>query len=299
MADLYVYFYELGMRLLKPGGRLSFVVTNKWMKAGYGEPLRRFFSEETWIESVVDFGHAKQIFEDADVFPSIIVARKPTKAPKPVTAQLCSIPRAQLRVDDLSAQIENEGSAIALSQLGSQSWQLEPLAISELMAKIQNRGVPMSEFAGAKPLFGIKTGLNEAFLMETPMRDALVKADPKCAAIIRPYLRGQDIKRWNPTWQGVWIVLLKSSSNADWPWSKPADSGAERAEGSFRDTYPSLYAHFKKHEERLRARSDKGTYWWELRSCGYYHVFERPKIMWQDLGYHSSFCLCLLTAVSK
>ena len=79
MADLYVYFYELGMRLLKPGGRLSFVVTNKWMKAGYGEPLRRFFAEEAWVESVVDFGHAKQIFEDADVFPSIIVARKPDR----------------------------------------------------------------------------------------------------------------------------------------------------------------------------------------------------------------------------
>ena len=83
MADLYVYFYELGLRVLKPGGRLSFVVTNKWMKAGYGEPLRRFFAEKAWVESVVDFGHAKQIFEDADVFPSIIVARKPTEAPKP------------------------------------------------------------------------------------------------------------------------------------------------------------------------------------------------------------------------
>ena len=69
--------------VLKPGGRLSFVVTNKWLKAGYGEPLRRFFAENAWVESVVDFGHAKQIFEDADVFPSIIVARKPTDEPGP------------------------------------------------------------------------------------------------------------------------------------------------------------------------------------------------------------------------
>ena len=77
MADLYVYFYELGLSLLRPGGRLSYVVTNKWMKAGYGEPLRRFFAEKGWVESVVDFGHAKQIFQDADVFPSIIVVRRP------------------------------------------------------------------------------------------------------------------------------------------------------------------------------------------------------------------------------
>jgi type II restriction/modification system DNA methylase subunit YeeA len=80
MADIYVYFYELGLRLLKPGGLLSFIVTNKWMKAGYGEPLRRFFSEKAWVRSVVDFGHAKQIFVEADVFPSIIVVEKPTEA---------------------------------------------------------------------------------------------------------------------------------------------------------------------------------------------------------------------------
>ena len=108
MADLYVYFYELGLRLLKPGGLLSYVVTNKWMKAGYGEPLRRFFQEEAWIQSVVDFGHAKQIFEEADVFPSIIVARRPTEAPKPDTARLCTIPREQLRIDDLAGRLSGK-----------------------------------------------------------------------------------------------------------------------------------------------------------------------------------------------
>jgi methylase of polypeptide subunit release factors len=86
MADLYVYFYERGLRVLKPAGLLSFIVTNKWMKAGYGEPLRRLFAADAWIESVVDFGHAKQIFPDADVFPSIIVARKPSEATKPKLA---------------------------------------------------------------------------------------------------------------------------------------------------------------------------------------------------------------------
>ena len=88
------------------------------MKSGYGEPLRRFFAENAWIESVVDFGHAKQIFEEADVFPSIIVARRPTEAPKPATARLCTIPREQLRIDDLSRQIEREGVELPLSQLG-------------------------------------------------------------------------------------------------------------------------------------------------------------------------------------
>ncbi len=124
-ADLYVYFYELGMRVLRPGGRLSFVVTNKWLKATYGEPLRRFFSEETWVESVIDFGHAKQIFEDADVFPSIIVVQKPSDEPAPATARACAIPREQLRINDLGTQIESEGFDVQRSNLSSGAWSLE------------------------------------------------------------------------------------------------------------------------------------------------------------------------------
>jgi hypothetical protein len=162
MADIYVYFYELGVRLLKPGGLLSFIVTNKWMKAGYGEPLRRFFSEKAWVRSVVDFGHAKQIFEEADVFPSIIVVEKPTEAPKPKMARLCTIPRDQLRIDDLSVQIEREGAELDLSQLTGESWQLEPVEVVQLLAKIRGAGKPLSEFGGVKAYRGILTGLTPA-----------------------------------------------------------------------------------------------------------------------------------------
>src|SRR5262249_35919999 len=146
MADLYVYFYELGLRVLKPGGLLSFIVTNKWMKAGYGEPLRRFFEEKAWVRSVVDFGHAKQIFEEADVFPSIIAPKQQTAAPKPTTARLCTIPRDQLRIDDLSVQIDTQGQEMNLSQLAPESWQLEPRAVSELLQKIRAAAKPLKTF---------------------------------------------------------------------------------------------------------------------------------------------------------
>ena len=113
------------------------MVTNKWMKASYGEPLRRHFAEQAWVESVVDFGHAKQIFEDADVFPCIIVARRPDERPKPTTTRLCAIPREQLRIDDLSRQIEREGVELPLSQLGAEAWQLESTGVNTLLAKIR------------------------------------------------------------------------------------------------------------------------------------------------------------------
>lgn len=287
MADLYVYFYELGIRLLRPGGLLSYIVTNKWMKASYAEPLRRFFGENAWIESVVDFGHAKQIFEEADVFPSIIVARRPTEAPKPDTARLCTIPREQLRIDDLSRQIELEGVELPLSQLGADAWQLEPGGVNALMAKIRANGIPLVEFAGVKPYRGILTGYNEAFLIDAETRKGLVAGDPSCAEVIRPYIRGQDVDRWASDWAGLWMIALKSSGDYSWPWSDADDE----AESTFQRTYPSIYARFKPMEDALRKRQDKGRHWWELRSCAYWNEFDRPKTVYQEIQFHPGYAL--------
>jgi len=192
MADLYVYFYELGLeKLLKPGGRLSLIVTNKWLRAGYAEPLRRMFSERAWVESIVDFGHAKQIFEDADVFPCIIVVRRPADVFPPEDTRVCVIPREQLRIHDLSEQIRAEGFNVLRTSLGSEPWEMEPPEVAALLEKIRERGVPLREYATVKPYRGILTGFNEAFLIDTKTRDRLIADDPKCAEIIKPYLRGK------------------------------------------------------------------------------------------------------------
>ncbi len=288
MADLYVYFYELGIRVLKPGGLLSFIVTNKWMKAGYGEALRRFFNEKAWVESVVDFGHAKQIFEEADVFPGILVVRKPTFEDIPETTRVCTIPREQLRIDNLSEQILSEGFEVQRESLKQEIWQLEPPGVLKILKKVEANSEPLVNYADSKPLFGVKTGLNQAFLINSATRSSLISSDERCADLIRPYLRGQDLKRWHPKWSGLWIILLKSSANVEWPWSCAAENKAEEI---FQQTYPSIFAWMKQNETQLKKRSDKGPFWWELRSCAYYYVFEQPKIMWQDISYHSKFCL--------
>ncbi len=238
MADLYVYFYELGLSLLRPGGRLSYVVTNKWMKAGYGEPLRRLLAEKGWVESVVDFGHAKQIFEDADVFPSIVVIRRPQDRVSPPKVRVCAIPREQLRIEDLSVQIDKEGVEVAQERLSPEGWSLESESANTLLEKIRGGGVPLSDYLGAKPLMGIKTGLNEAFLIDTATRDQIVALDPGSGDVIRPYLRGQDIRRWSPVWAGLWMIALKSSGDYAWPW---ANAGQD-AEVIFARSYPGLYA---------------------------------------------------------
>lgn len=288
MADLYVYFFERGLDLLKPGGRLSFVVTNKWLKGGYAEPLRRLLAEGAWLEALVDLGHAKEVFEDADVFPSIAVLAKPRPdAPAPVP-RVSVISRDEVRLQDLDRQVEEEGFDLPRDRLGPAPWTLEPSGVDALMAKIRARGVPLAEYAGVKLYYGIKTGLNEAFLIDTPAKNGLLAEDPRLSEILKPYLRGQDVRRWRAEWDGLWMILLKSSDNQEWPWSSSDGVEAERI---FAKTSPVLYHHLLPWKDRLMVRTDQGRFWWELRTCSYYEEFERPKIVYQDIVWESEFAL--------
>ncbi|MEG4850286.1 Eco57I restriction-modification methylase domain-containing protein [Microcoleus sp. B5-D4] len=291
VADLYTYFYELGLNILKPKGVLSYIVTNKWLRSGYGEPLRKFFASQGLLEQIIDFGHAP-IFEDADTFPCIVAVRKPNaslciseteseiepgKSEPNSPVIVCPVPREELANINLTQYVQQHGYQISRDRFTATAWSLEPPAVDELMQKIKQVGVPLKDFAGVKPYRGILTGLNEAFLIDEATKNSLVQADPKSAEIIKPYLRGQDIKRWSPEWANLWIILLKSSSDSVWPWSKAND----QAEEVFAQTFPSVYKYMKPMQEKLSKRSDKGRYWWELRSCAYYRTFENPKIIYQ------------------
>ena len=265
VADLYVYFYERGLELLAPGGKLSYIVTNKWLRAGYGEPLRRLFSERAEIEEILDFGHAP-IFEDADTFPCIIVAHPRPAAPAPPDApplvRVCPVPRDRSAELSLDNYVHEHGYPVPWSRYGADPWSLEPPEVDELMGKIRERGVPLAQFVGAKPMYGVKTGLNEAFLIDDATRTALIRDDPGCAGIIKPYLRGQDIKRWVPEWQGLWMIVARSGID-----DRRLALGVERAdecrERSSTRTYPSLYGHMKplQADWLMAASQDKGRYW--------------------------------------
>lgn len=284
-ADLYVYFYELGMRLLRPGGRLSYIVTNKWLKTGYGEPLRTFFGEETWLESIVDLGHARGVFPDADVFPAIVLVRKPTADLPPDNVSVSVISRDDVRVDQLASQVHRTAFTMPRQSLAGSAWTLEPPGLMSIFEQMGAVGEPLRDYAGSLPKYGIKTGYNEAFLLTSAQRDAIIAADAASAEFIRPYLRGQDVRRWRAEWAGLWMLVMRSSQTHPWPW-RGAGAGAEAI---LAQVYPAVYSHLKSHEAALRARSDQGAEWWELRSCDYYDLFSKPKIVWKDLSFYSEF----------
>jgi hypothetical protein len=225
VADLYIYFYQQGFQLTHAGGRMSYIVTNKWMRSGYGLPLRTFFAQTGALERVIDFGHAP-IFEDAEVFPCILVLNKPhQRDEEEVTerqVQVLNFPREELsRIvqakHSLGGSIRAQSQSLPHSRFSSAAWHLEASVVENLLTKIRRVGVPLTEFVGVKPYRGVLTGLNEAFLIDTPTKNRLVREDPRSAQILKPYLRGQDIKRWSPQWAGLWMIALKSSGDYEWP----------------------------------------------------------------------------------
>ncbi|XWK89584.1 MAG: Eco57I restriction-modification methylase domain-containing protein [Phormidium sp.] len=219
VADLYTYFYERGVTILRTSGALSYIVTNKWLRAGYGEALRQFFTENCVFEQIVDFGHAP-IFADADVFPCIVVVRKvyrsnaTNSSPSPVL--ICPVPREKLESIDLTEYVYQSGYPVPWARFTADAWSLEPPALENLIKKIRTVGTPLIEFTkGVKPFWGVLTGLNEVFLIDEEKRQELIKADPKSAEIIKPCLRGQDVKRWNPTWNNLWLVFTRRGIDID------------------------------------------------------------------------------------
>ncbi|MEG4484817.1 Eco57I restriction-modification methylase domain-containing protein [Microcoleus sp. D2_18a_B4] len=283
VADLYTYFYELGLNILKPKGVLSYIVTNKWLRSGYGEPLRKFFASQGLLEQIIDFGHAP-IFEDADTFPCIVAVRKPNaslyiseteseiepgKSEPNSPVIVCPVPREELANINLTQYVQQHGYQISRDRFTANAWSLEPPAVDELMQKIQRVGVPLKDFAGVKPLYGIKTGFNEAFLIDEATKNSLVQADPKSAEIIKPLLRGQDIKRWYPQWDEVWIIFAHREIEIE--------------------NYPIIKSHLEKYRTKLEARAGKQLWWQWQASPSFCNLFQQPKLSYQEIQFHPAY----------
>lgn len=290
MADLYVYFYEQGLRLLRPGGRLSYVVTNKWLKAGYAEALRDLFATKTQIEFVADFGHAKHFFPDADVFPSVVVLRKPEHAESPSAgdAQVCVIPRDAVPEKGLSSAVVGATYPLPRVHFTRESWTLESPAVVALLQKIERNATPLAEYAGVKPYRGVLTGLNEAFLIDNATRDRLVSEDPGCAEIIKRYVRGQDIERWLSPWNELWMIFARRGIDIDrYP-------SVRRHLERFRTQLEPKPADWKpsQPDEKWPGRKEGSYAWYEIQdSVDYWHALEGPKILYGDIAWSPSFAL--------
>lgn len=187
---------------------------------------------------------------------------------------------AQLtRFDETLATI---GFTMPVAALRNEGWTLERPDVLALMNKLRKVGKPLGEYVEGKIFYGIKTGLNEAFVIDEETKARLIAEDPRSAEIIKPWLRGKDIFRWKTKWAELYIIALASSANWKWPWSQEQEESMARS--IFEIEYPAIHRHLSQWEEGLRKRDDQGRYWWELRSCVYYCEFEKPKILWPGIS---------------
>ena len=228
-ADLYCYFYERGLRLLKPGGRLGYISSNTFFKTGSGKPLREYLLRDATIEGVVDFGDL-QVFEGVTTYPAILTLKRGA-APKNHELRFWKVDA--LPDTNFLASWEAAQGPYPQAALGTGSWELENPALRALREKIRAGRKTLKEVYGS-PLRGVVTGLNAAFVIDTATRDRLCAQDPRSAELLKPFLEGKDLKRWRAEPRGLWLIYIPKNriDIEDYPairdWLLPFKEGLEK-----------------------------------------------------------------------
>ena len=280
-ADLYVYFYERGIQLLKPGGVFSFITSNKWFRSGYGEKLRAWLKKNTSVRRLIDFGDA-EIF-DAIAYPCIVIVSKGVP-PEDSTFQALRWD-LEWKVAEVRAHLSCDTFAMAQKDLSPEAWRLESGSKLRLIDRIKAAGTPLGEYVKGRFYYGIKTGLNDAFVVSREKRDELIAAHPSSEDVLKPFLRGRDVKRWRVEFQERYLIFTRRGIDIK--------------------KYPVIEKHLKTLKNQLEPMPDDwnvnrdgawggrkaGSYkWYEIQdNIAYWQEFDRPKIIYPDIYEHQSF----------
>ena len=287
-GDIYCLFYERGYQLLKRGGHLCYITSNKWMRAGYGEKTRNFLATKTNPKLLIDFAGVK-IFESATVDTNILLFEKAANSHHTI----CAITKSNDKnnINELSDFVKQNHSVNYFNT--SDSWVILSPIEQSIKQKIESVGTPLKDW-DIQINYGIKTGFNEAFIISTEKREEILAscktADEKkrTAEIIRPILRGRDIKQYGHEWAGLYLIYI--------PWHFPyqfdptIQGASKEAEEAFKEQYPSVYSHMLQYKVPLSKRNKAETgiryEWYAMQRWGakYWDDFNKPKICWASVG---------------
>jgi type I restriction-modification system DNA methylase subunit len=279
--DLYAYFFELGLRILKTQGRMGYICSSTFFKTGSGQSLRAYLQREAKLNVVIDFGDL-QVFEGVTTYPAIIVL---TKGNATDNTGFCYRYIKEMP-SNLTQAIQLEHAKLKQAALSNDSWQMEDESLSTLRTELTTGHKTLKEVYGS-PYRGILTGLNEAFVIDGTTRARLIKEDPKSAELIKPFLEGKDLQKWRVESRDIYLILIPRGFTK----AKVACETEDEAWKWFEKEYPSLAQHLSVYKTAAQKRCDKGDYWWELRACAYYEEFEKPKIIYPDMSQGPKFLL--------
>ncbi len=288
-SDIYTYFYELGFNILKSNGVLSFITSNKYTRAGYGEALREFLLKNVSILDYIDLNGIK-VFDSATVDTSILSFEKLKS--KDSSFRYLALDNENLKACGYSIDLCKDFKELSQKSLSKENFTFSDESTNSLKAKIERIGTPLKEWQGLNIYRGILTGYNEAFIISTEKRNEILEnckdeaEKERTAKLIRKMLRGRDIKRYSYEWAGLWIIFI--------PWHFPNVEKPKTMlenEQDLKEQYPSLYKHLLSHKERLSKRNKEETgiryEWYCLQRWGanYYQEFEKEKIVWASVGH--------------
>lgn len=285
-GDIYCLFYERGWQLLKDGGLLNYITSNKWMRAGYGQGLRQFLTSRTSPQLLIDFNET-HVFESACVMTNILAFRRAENDHKLMAAQV----QEDFNDPSIIGPYFTE-HAINCRFESDESWVIKSDFERALKRKVEAQGTPLEEWS-IEIFRGILTGYNPAFFVTTEQRDAILDncADEdernRTEALIRKMLRGKDIHKYGYHWADMWLIWV--------PWHFPyhLDSSIEgastSAELAFMKSYPALYHYLESFKEKLSSRNKAETgiryEWYALQRWGakYWKNFYLPKIIYPNM----------------
>ncbi len=279
-ADIYTYFFALAYHLLKERGFNAFITSNKYARAKYGAKLREWLLKKTTIVSYMEL-NALKVFESAAVDTSIMNFIKQTPLKESVFEYYEPTPNDK---DDLKS---TPFLPMKQNALSTESFIFANATLLDLRDKIESVGTPLKDW-DIQINYGIKTGANEAFIIPTEKRDAILNAcktqeeRERTEGLIKPILRGKDIKRYSYEWAHLWVINTHNGYTSDLK-SKihPIDIAK----------YPAIKTHLDTHYDTIATRSDQGDTPYHLRNCAYLEDFEKEKIVYGEIVQEPRFYL--------
>ncbi|MDP1994636.1 MAG: TaqI-like C-terminal specificity domain-containing protein, partial [Ignavibacteria bacterium] len=279
-ADIYCLFYEKGWQILNNKGLLTFITSNSWLRSQYGEPLRKFFVEKVNPKVLINFEDV-QLFEEATVESNILLVKKEV-----FTNQLKYVAVNGNTNDNLKNYFDRHGASS--TDLDLMGWSLGNRIENELKKKIETHSTLIKNL-DVTMNYGIKTGFNDAFFIDSNTKEKLLKENPQLTEFVKPAIRGRDISKYSLASNDVFLILIKNG------WTNSITDEIDK-ESFLKNKFPSLYNHFRTINDTIKGkgkglllREDQGDYWWELRPCAYYDDFEKEKIIWGELSNKPKF----------
>lgn len=260
-ADLYTFFYEKGLAIMNEKGMFGFITPNKFIESNYGKDLRSFINKFNLIK-IIDFGELP-VFSDASTFPCIVLINKETRKNKVIYSKINN-----LQFSDLDFATNQN-----IIEVDQGNWLFISKNENELLKRLNKDCISLKEYVNGEIKFGLKTGYNEAYVIDSVKYSEWLKIDPNLKKIIKPFVNGTDSRKFNIENSGQYIILAKIGEDLT--------------------KYPIVFEHLLKFRKNLEKRSDKGNLWYEFRTCSYYHYFDEPKIIYPDIALESRFSLDL------